>query len=70
MFDEFMLTTQPVFYPSAIKDGPAVTNSALTEKLTHEFCLLFTDMTYVPGQYIPYIFFAPSHKRPFFKMAA
>ena len=26
-------------------------------------------MTYVHGQFIPYIFFAPSHKRPFSKMA-
>ena len=25
--------------------------------LTDEFCLFFTDMTYVPGQFIPYIFF-------------
>ena len=38
--------------------------------LTDEFCLFFTDMTYVPGQFIPYIFLAPSHKRPFSKMAA
>ena len=37
--------------------GPAVTNSALTKKLTDEFCLFFTDMTYVPGQFIPSIFF-------------
>ena len=29
----------------------------LTETLTDEFCLFFTDMTYVPGQFIPYIFF-------------
>ena len=35
----------------------AVRNSALTRKLTEEFCLFFTDMTYVPGQFIPYIFF-------------
>ena len=27
----------------------------------------FTDMTYVPGQFLPYIFLAPSHKRPFSK---
>ena len=38
--------------------------------LPDEFCLFFTDMTYVPGQFIPYIFLAPSHKRPFSKMAA
>ena len=25
--------------------------------LTDEFRLFFTDMTYVPGQFIPYIFF-------------
>ena len=31
-------------------------NSALTKKLTDEFCLFFTDMTYVPGQFIQYIF--------------
>ena len=30
-----------------------------------EFPLFFTDMTYVPGQFIPYIFLAPSNKRPF-----
>ena len=34
----------------------AVRNSALTKKLTNEFCLFFTGMTYVPGQFIPYIF--------------
>ena len=33
--------------------GRAVRNSALTKKLTDEFCLFFTDMTYVPGQFIP-----------------
>ena len=27
-------------------------------------------MTYVPGQFIPYIFLAPSHKRIFSKMGA
>ena len=37
--------------------GRAVRNSALTKKLTYEFCLFFTDMTYVPGQFIRYIFF-------------
>ena len=36
--------------------GRAVRNSALTKKLAAEFCLFFTDMTYVPGQFIPYIF--------------
>ena len=36
--------------------GRAVRNSALTKKLTDEFCLFFTEMTYVPGQFIPYIF--------------
>ena len=56
------------FYPSAIKavgysdhqsraGGRAVRNSAITKKLTDEFCLFFTGMTYVPGQLIPYIFF-------------
>ena len=25
--------------------------------LTDEFCSFFTDMTYMPGQFIPYIFF-------------
>ena len=48
----------------------AVRNSALTSKLSDEFCLFFIDMTYVPGQFIRYIFLAPSHKQPFFKMAA
>ena len=37
--------------------GRAVRNSAPTEKLTDEFCLFFTDMTYVPGQFISYFFF-------------
>ena len=70
-----------VFYPSAIKavgysdhqrraSDRTVRNLALTKKLTDEFCLFFTDMTYVPGQFIPYTFFAPSHKPPFSKMAA
>ena len=56
------------YYPSAIKAvgysdhqrravGRAVRNSALTKKLSREFCLFFTDMTYLPGQFIPYIFF-------------
>ena len=46
--------------------GRTVRNSALTQKLlTVEFFLFYIDMTYVPGQFIPYIFFAPSHKRPF-----
>ena len=36
--------------------GQAGRNSALTQKLIDEFCLFFTDMTYVPGQFIPYIF--------------
>ena len=51
------------FYPSAIKavgysdhQRQAVRNSALTNKSTDEFCLFFTDMTYVPWQFIPYIF--------------
>ena len=35
----------------------AFRNSALTKNLTDEFCLFFTDMTYVPEQFIPYIFF-------------
>ena len=30
---------------------------ALTKKVTDEFCLFFKDMTYVPGQFFPYIFF-------------
>ena len=34
-----------------------VRNSVLTKKVTDEFCLFFTDMTYVPGQFVPYIFF-------------
>ena len=37
--------------------GGAVRNSAITKKLTDEFCLFFTDMTYVPGQFNPIIFF-------------
>ena len=40
----------------------AFRNSALTEKLTDEFCLFFTHMTYVPGQFIPYIFFCHQAK--------
>ena len=40
-----------------LSGGWAVRNSVLTKKLTAEFCLFFTDMTYVPGQFIPYIFF-------------
>ena len=57
------------FYSSAIRavgysGGRAVRNSALTKKLTDEFCLFFTDITY-----IPYILWAPSHKRPLSKMA-
>ena len=51
------------------RGGRAVRNLALTKKLTDVFCLFFTDMTFVPGQFIPYIFFAPSHKRTFSKMA-
>ena len=61
-----MLENRSGFYPSAIKavgysdhqrraGGRAVRNSALTKKLTDEFCLFFTDMTYVPGQFIQYI---------------
>ena len=69
------------FYPSAIKavgysdhqrragSRAGSQNSALTKKID-EFCLFFTDMTYVPGQFISYIFLAPSHKRPFSKKAA
>ena len=60
------------FYPSAIKavgysdhqsrsvgraGGRSVRNSAVTKKLTDKLCLFFIDMTYVPGQFIPYIFF-------------
>ena len=37
--------------------GQAVRNSAVTKKLNYEFCLFFIDMTCVPGQFIPYIFF-------------
>ena len=51
--------------------GRAVRNLALTEKLPDEFCLFFTDITHVPGQFIPDIFFlAPSHKRQFSKLTA
>ena len=58
----FLLTR---FYPQPLRlwgimitrGGRAVTNSALTKKLTDEFCLFFTDMTYVPVQFIPYIFY-------------
>ena len=39
------------------RGGRAVRNSAFTKKFTDEFCLFFTDMTYVSGQFIPYIFF-------------
>ena len=38
--------------------GRAFRNSALTKKLSDEFCLFFIDMTYVPGQFIPYICWA------------
>ena len=34
----------------------AVRNSALTKKVTDEFCLLFTDITYVP---MGKVYFAP-----------
>ena len=51
------------FYPSAIKAvgysdhhrravGRLVRNSALTKKVTDEFCLFFTDMTHVLVQFI------------------
>ena len=30
----------------------------LTKKLTDEFFIVFTDMTYVPGQFFPYNVFA------------
>ena len=49
-------------------DGRAVRNFVLTKRFTVEFCLFFIDMTYLPGQFIPYIFFAPRHKRPFSKI--
>ena len=56
------------------RGGRAVRNSALTQKLPVDFFLFYIDkkinMTYVPGQFIPYIFLAPSHKRPFSKMVA
>ena len=45
-------------------------NLTLTKKLADEFCLFFIDMTYVPGQFFPYIFLAPCHKRLFSKMTA
>ena len=32
-------------------------NLASTKKLIDELCLFFTDMTYVPGQFFPYVFF-------------
>ena len=32
--------------------GQAVRNSAVAKKLLDEFCLFFTDMTYVPGQFM------------------
>ena len=62
-------------YPSAIKavgivitrGGRAVGNSAFTKKLNDEFCLFFTDMTYVPGQFIPYIFFATKPQAAIFQ---
>ena len=62
----FFLICHCLFYPLAIKalgysdhQRRAVRNSALTKKLADEVCLFFTDMTYVPGQFIPYIFLAP-----------
>ena len=39
-------------------------NLVLTKKLTDEFCLFFTDMTYVPGQFFPYILGAISGHFP------
>ena len=56
------------YYPSAIKVvgysdhqrravGRAVRNSALTKKLTDEFCLFFTDMTYLCAWAIHPIYF-------------
>ena len=38
---------------------------ALTKKLTDDFCLFFTGMTYEPGQFFPYIFLSPRHKQSF-----
>ena len=35
--------------------------------LTDEFCLFYTDMTYVPGQFIPYIFFGTKPKAAIFQ---
>ena len=64
------------FYPLAIKTVGysdhqrqavgRVRNSVLNKKLADEFSLFFTETTYVPGQFIPYIFLgAPSHKLQF-----
>ena len=64
------------FWDESIKNKMAATDLIKIDMvvvgviLTDELCLFFTDMTYVPGQFIPYIFLAPSHKRPFSKMAA
>ena len=50
-----------IFWNESIKNkmsvGRAVGNSALSKKLTDEIFSFFTDMTYVPGQFIPYVFF-------------
>ena len=68
----FLMRYEAFFHPSAIKavgysdhqrrsgsqvGGRSVRNSVVTQKVTDEFCLFFINMTYVPGQFIPYIFF-------------
>ena len=74
------------FYPSAIKAvgysdsdhlrwvggraGLRPEMQLLLKSLLMNLVYFFKDMTYVPGQFISYIFLAPSHKRPFSKMAA
>ena len=49
----------------------SIRNLAFNKEVTDELCLFFTEMTYVPGHFFPYIFWgALSHKRLFSKMAA
>ena len=53
---------------AAVPAAGRILNLALTKKLTDKFCLIFTFMTYVTGQFFPYIFLAPSQKPSFCKM--
>ena len=47
--------------------GRAVGNLVFTKKLTDEFGLFFTDMTHVPGQFIPCIVFGTKPQAAIFQ---